>query len=57
MQSAGAKRLKRGVREKPSEKPSITHLIVAIGFDLGILIALDFNKDEFMCTFSCVHNG
>ena len=32
------------------EKPDIPHRIVAIGFDLGVLLALDFNGDE-----SCVH--
>ena len=40
-----------------SEKPGITHGIVSIGFGLGILLALDFNVDEFLCTFSWVHNG
>ena len=39
------------------EKPGIPHQILAIGFDLGVLLALDFNGDEFMCAFSLVHNG
>jgi hypothetical protein len=30
---------------------------MAIEFDLGVLVAFDFNEDGFMCTFSCVHNG
>jgi hypothetical protein len=39
------------------EKPSITQRIVAIGFSLGVLLALDFNGDKFLYTFSWVHNG
>ena len=41
----------------PGEKPDIPHRIVAIGFDLGVLLALNFNGDEFLCAFSWVHNG
>ena len=39
------------------EKPGIPRLIVVIGFDLGVLLALNFNGDEFLCAFSWVHNG
>jgi hypothetical protein len=39
------------------EKPGITHQIVAIEFDLDVLLALDFNRDEFMCVFFWVRNG
>ena len=39
------------------EKPGIPHRNVAIEFDLGVLLALDFNGDEFLCVFSWVHNG
>jgi hypothetical protein len=45
------------LREKLGEKPVITHRIVAIGSDLGVLVTLDFNKNKFLCAFSCVHNG
>ena len=34
------------------EKPGIPHLIVVIGFGLGVLLALDFNADELLCVFS-----
>jgi hypothetical protein len=43
--------------EKVGEKPSFTHRTVAIGSDLGVLVALDSNEDEFLCVFFCVHNG
>jgi hypothetical protein len=33
------------------EKPGITHQIVTIEFDLDVLLALDFNRDEFLCVF------
>ena len=33
------------------EKPDIPHRIVAIGFDLCVLLALDFNVDKFLCVF------
>jgi hypothetical protein len=52
-----------GVRvdgEKPAaegEKPGITHRIVSIGFGLCILLALNFNRDRFLCVFFWVHNG
>ena len=39
------------------EKSGIPRRIVAIGFDLGILLALDFKEDEFLCVFFWVHNG
>ena len=39
-----------GVRRR-GEKPDIPHPIVAIGFGLGVLLALDFNGDEFLCAF------
>jgi hypothetical protein len=45
----------RGVRMR--EKPGIKHQTVAIGFGRGVLLALDFNIDEFLCVFSWVHNG
>jgi hypothetical protein len=45
-----------GVRSA-GEKPSITHQIVAIEFDLDVLLALDFNRDEFLCVFFWVRNG
>jgi hypothetical protein len=38
------------------EKPGITHRIVAIDFGLGVLLALSFNRDGFLCAFSWVHN-
>jgi hypothetical protein len=28
-----------------------------IRFDLGVLLAIDFNGDEVLCIFSWVHNG
>jgi hypothetical protein len=31
--------------------------IVAIEFGLDVLLALDFNRDEFLCVFFWVHNG
>ena len=31
------------------EKPGIPHRIVAIVFDLCVLLALNFNGDEFLC--------
>ena len=39
------------------EKPGIPHLIVVIGFGLGVLLAFDFNADELLCVFFWVHNG
>ena len=39
------------------EKPGIPHLIVVIGFSLGVLLALDFKADELLYAFSWVHNG
>ena len=30
---------------------------MAIGFGLGVLLALDFNGDEFLCVILWVHNG
>jgi hypothetical protein len=38
-------------------KPVITYGIVAIEFDLDVLSALDFNRDEFLCVFFWIHNG
>jgi hypothetical protein len=43
--------------EKPGEKPRITHRIVAIGFSLCVLVALDLNRGGFLCAFFLVHNG
>jgi len=31
--------------------PRIKHQTAAIGFGLGVSLALDFNGDKFMCTF------
>jgi hypothetical protein len=45
------------VCEKSGEKTSITHRIVAIEFDLDVLVAFDFNEDKFLCIFFCVHHG
>jgi hypothetical protein len=45
-----------GVRSS-GEKLGITHQIVAIEFDLGVLLALDFNRDKFLCVFFWVCNG
>jgi hypothetical protein len=39
------------------EKPGIPRRIVAIRFGLGVLIALDFNRDKFLCVFFWVHDG
>ena len=39
------------------EKTGIPHLIVVIRFDLGVLLALDFNADELLYAFFWVHNG
>ena len=41
-----------GVRGgRGGEKPGIPHLIVVIGFGLGVLLALNFNADELLCAF------
>jgi hypothetical protein len=29
----------------------------AIRFDLGVLLAIDFNKNKVLCIFFWVHNG
>jgi hypothetical protein len=42
---------------RQGEKPGFPHPIVAIGFDVGVLLALDFNGDGFLCVFFWVHNG
>ena len=47
----------RRVRRARGEKPGIPHLIVVIGFSLGVLLVLDFNADELLCAFFWVHNG
>jgi hypothetical protein len=39
------------------DKTGFTHAIVTVRFDLDVLLALDFNKDEFLCVFFLVHNG
>jgi len=39
------------------EKPGFPHLILNINFVLCVLLALDFNEDEFLCVFFWVHNG
>jgi hypothetical protein len=39
------------------EKPGITHRIVAIDLDLGVLLAFNFNEDSFLRVFFWVHNG
>jgi hypothetical protein len=31
--------------------------MAAIGFGLGVLLALDFNRDKIMCAFSWMHHG
>jgi hypothetical protein len=33
------------------EKPGFPHPILAIRFDLDVLLALDFNEDGFLCVF------
>jgi hypothetical protein len=33
------------------EKPGFPHPIVAIGFGVGVLLALDFNGDRFLYAF------
>ena len=38
------------------EKSGIPHLIVVVGFGLGVLLALDFNADELLCAFFWVYN-
>jgi len=30
---------------------------VSIGFGLGVLFVLDFNRNEFFCIFSWMYNG
>jgi hypothetical protein len=37
------------------EKPIIKLLPSTIGSDLGILLALDSNRDKFSCVFFLVH--
>jgi len=44
-------------RGEMGEKPGFPHPIVAIRFDLDVLLALDFNEDGFLCVFFWVHNG
>jgi hypothetical protein len=44
-------------RLKAAREARITHGIVSIGFSLGILLTLDFNRDEFLDVFFGVHNG
>jgi hypothetical protein len=40
-----------------SLKPSIKLLPYAIGFSLGVLLALNFNRDKCLCEFFYVHDG
>ena len=47
----------RRARRAWGEKAGIPHLIVVIGFGLGVLLAFDFNADELLCVFFWVHNG
>jgi hypothetical protein len=37
--------------------PGIKLLLSAIGSDLGVLLALNFNGGEVLCAFFQVHNG
>jgi hypothetical protein len=37
---------------RPGEKLGFPHPIVAIGFGVSVLLALDFNGDGFLCAFS-----
>jgi hypothetical protein len=39
------------------EKPGFPHPIMAIDFDGCVLLAFDFNGDEFLCALFWVHNG
>jgi hypothetical protein len=47
----------KGYVRSRGKKPPITHRIVAIEFGLGVLLALNFNGDKFLCVFFWVHNG
>ena len=47
----------RGAAAWMREKPAIPHRILVIEFGLDVLLALDFNRDEFFCIFFWVHNG
>jgi hypothetical protein len=38
-------------------KPGIKLSSAAIRSRLGVLLALDFNEDEFLCAVFWVHNG
>jgi hypothetical protein len=37
--------------------PGFTHPIVAIGFDVDVLLAFDFNEGKFLCAIFWIHNG
>ena len=41
----------RGAAAWMREKPAIPRRILAIEFGLDVLLALDFNRDEFLCIF------
>jgi len=47
----------RGAAAWMREKPAIPHRILVIEFGLDVLLALDFNRDEFLCIFFWAHNG
>jgi hypothetical protein len=46
-----------GAWDEPAFEACIKHEIVTIGFSLRVLLALDFNGDEFLCAVFWVHNG
>jgi len=39
------------------EKAGFPHPIVALDFNDSVLLAFDFNRDEFLCALLWVHNG
>jgi len=41
--------------EGGGEKPTFPHPMVAVGFSLSVLLAFDFNENEFLFTFFWVH--
>jgi hypothetical protein len=45
------------VRNCGCEKPGFKLLPSAIGSDLDVFLALDFNRGEFLCVIFRVHNG
>jgi hypothetical protein len=56
-------RLRRAACERAEvrrrgEKPGFPHPIVTIGFGVGVLLALDFNRGRFLCVFfRCIMVG